>query len=170
MPRMKNRECPNQTVSMAVKRCSSGCRCSRDVLSFYVALVTAQKKIAPLLRDWDSLPSMRPPSPSRSSPSRGPWQCFKLICSLCQYEWGFRRGRCAACGEGDERNLAYYTAPGFEHLRVQACDTCRQYIHSIDFARDSNALPEVDEMAALPLDVWARERGYKKIQPNFAGI
>jgi len=47
--------------------------------------------------------------------------------------------------------------------RGQACGTCRQYIHFIDFGRDSTAVPEVDEMAALPLDVWARERGYRKI-------
>jgi len=36
--------------------------------------------------------------------------------------------------------------------------------------RDRGFEVEVDELTALPLDVWARERGYEKLQPNLAGI
>jgi formate dehydrogenase maturation protein FdhE len=41
---------------------------------------------------------------------------------------------------------------------------------SIDLAADPAAIPEVDEMAALPLDLYARERGFSKIIPNVMGF
>ena len=40
----------------------------------------------------------------------------------------------------------------------------------VDMARDPLAVPEVDELAGLPLDIWATEQGYHKLQPNLAGI
>ena len=100
----------------------------------------------------------------------GDGSALTLVCSLCLGEWSFRRGRCPACGEDAEKSLAYYSAPGFEHLQVQACDACAVYLHAVDLAKDPAAIPEVDELAALPLDVWAREQGYRKVQPNLAGI
>jgi formate dehydrogenase maturation protein FdhE len=35
---------------------------------------------------------------------------------------------------------------------------------------EPEAIPEVDEIEALSLDVWAREKGYEKIFPNLVGI
>jgi transposase len=32
------------------------------------------------------------------------------------------------------------------------------------------AVPVVDELAALPLDLWARENGYQKLQMNAVGM
>ncbi|MFQ5790858.1 MAG: hypothetical protein ACE5JI_10325 [Acidobacteriota bacterium] len=37
-------------------------------------------------------------------------------------------------------------------------------------SKDPEAVPDVDEVAALPLDVWAREQGFRKLHPNLAGI
>ena len=42
----------------------------------------------------------------------------------------------------------------------------RHYIKSVDLTVDGLAVPEVDELAAIPLDLWATERGYAKITPN----
>ena len=42
---------------------------------------------------------------------------------------------------------------------VQICETCKRYHHTIDLAKDPGAVPETDELTALPLDVWAREGG-----------
>jgi formate dehydrogenase maturation protein FdhE len=36
----------------------------------------------------------------------------------------------------------------------------------VDLTRDGNAVPEVDEIAALPLDLWAIEKGYQKMTGN----
>ena len=60
--------------------------------------------------------------------------------------------------------------PVFAHVRIEACDTCRRYLLSIDLAADPSALPDVDEMTALPLDLYARERGFSKIIPNLVGF
>src|SRR5207237_9109336 len=58
----------------------------------------------------------------------------------------------------------------FPHLRIEACESCRRYILGIDLATDPAAVPLVDEMAAVPLDLYARERGFSKITTNLMGL
>jgi FdhE protein len=55
-------------------------------------------------------------------------------------------------------------------MRIEACDSCRQYLLNIDLAADPAAVPVTDELAALPLDLYARERGFSKITPNLMGF
>ena len=43
-------------------------------------------------------------------------------------------------------------------------------MHHVDLGKEIQAVADVDEVAALPLDVWALERGYQKLQPNLVGI
>ncbi len=93
-----------------------------------------------------------------------------LICSLCGAEWDFRRIVCPGCGEEDVHKLAVYTANEIAHVRVEACDTCHQYIKTVDLTKDGHAVPAVDELATLPLNLWAADHGYTKIQTNLLGI
>jgi FdhE protein len=93
-----------------------------------------------------------------------------LVCSLCATEWEFRRLVCPACGEEDHEKLPVYVAEEFPHVRVEACDTCRVYVKAIDMTKDGLVLPEVDELASVPLDLWAAGRGYSKLQPNLLGL
>ncbi|MGH9864162.1 MAG: formate dehydrogenase accessory protein FdhE [Candidatus Acidiferrales bacterium] len=93
-----------------------------------------------------------------------------LICSLCSNEWDFRRMLCPACGEENVEKLVIYTAEQFHHIRIEACDSCRHYIKTIDLTKNGNAVPVVDELAAIPLSLWAEENGYSKLQANFLGI
>jgi len=93
-----------------------------------------------------------------------------LICSLCLGEFPFPRGHCPACGQTEERNTAYYSASELEHVQVQACESCRTYFHSVSLAKDPEAVPDVDELSALALDVWAQAKGYRKVHPNLVGI
>jgi FdhE protein len=53
---------------------------------------------------------------------------------------------------------------------VLACETCKAYLLVVDLSRDPAAIPEVDELAGLSLDIWAAENGYRKLQPNLAGV
>jgi len=92
-----------------------------------------------------------------------------LICMLCAHEWGFRRIYCPACGEEREPQMAFYSAPEIAHVRVDVCDTCHTYLKSIDLTKTGLAVPVVDEMATIPLDLWAREHGYEKLQINLLG-
>jgi formate dehydrogenase accessory protein FdhE len=92
-----------------------------------------------------------------------------LICMLCAHEWFFRRIYCPACGEEREPQMAYYSAPEIPHVRVDVCDTCHTYLKSVDLTKTGLAVAVVDELATIPLDLWAREHGYEKLQINLLG-
>ena len=55
-------------------------------------------------------------------------------------------------------------------MRIDACQTCMRYLLNVDMARDPRAVPFVDEMAALPLDLYAKEQGFSKITTNLMGF
>ena len=93
-----------------------------------------------------------------------------LLCGLCFTEWEYRRLLCPNCGEEDKEKLPVYTAEEFPHIRVESCDTCRVYLKAIDLTRNGRAVPEVDELASVALDLWAAEHGYTKLQPNLFGM
>lgn len=65
--------------------------------------------------------------------------------------------------------MAFYSAPEIAHVRVDVCDTCHTYLKSIDLTKTGLAVPIVDELAVIPLDLWAREHGYQKLQVNLLG-
>src|ERR1700688_1056829 len=92
-----------------------------------------------------------------------------LICMLCAHEWAFRRIYCPACGEEREPQMAFYSAPEIAHVRADVCDTCHTYLKCIDLTKTGLAIPVVDELATIPLDLWAREHGYAKLQINLLG-
>ena len=89
-----------------------------------------------------------------------------LICFLCGTEWEFRRVLCPNCGEQHKDKLPVYTADEFQHVRIEACDNCKSYIKCIDLTKDGHAVPQVDDLATLALDLWAEEQGYERPQPN----
>ncbi len=89
-----------------------------------------------------------------------------LVCSLCLAEWEFRRIVCPGCGEENHAKLPVYTAEELNHVRVEACDSCRTYIKTVDMTKTGLAEPIVDEIASIPLDLWAQKQGYTKLQSN----
>ena len=89
-----------------------------------------------------------------------------LMCSFCLLEWEFRRILCAKCGEEQEQKLPVYVAEQFPHIRVECCDTCKHFLRTVDLTKDGNAVPLVDDLAAIPLSLWAEEHGYRRIQGN----
>ena len=93
-----------------------------------------------------------------------------LMCSFCLAEWDFRRIVCPACGEEDNSKLPVYTADEFDYIRVECCDTCKTYIKGINLTRNGLAEPMVDELASAPLDLWARDHGYTKVELNLIGL
>jgi len=93
-----------------------------------------------------------------------------LICRLCATEWDYRRLVCPACGEENAEKLPVYVADELPHVRVEACDTCRHYVKTIDLTKNGRAVPVVDELAAIPLSLWASENRYTKVSPNLLGL
>jgi formate dehydrogenase formation protein len=112
-----------------------------------------------------------------------------LVCGRCGGIWGYSGSTCASCGETTGAQRTVYTehhggpvvgrgdgngngngAARFPHLRIEACGSCSRYLIDVDVGRDTRAVPEVDELAALPLDLFAAERGLRKIAPNLMGF
>ncbi len=120
-----------------------------------------------------------------------------LVCARCATIWSYPRLTCAGCGETAGSRLSVFAEEGtaeaevsghivrgldaqrrrasegdlrFPHIRIEACETCAQYLLSIDMARDPTAVPVVDEMAAIPLDLYAADRGLAKVVPNLMGV
>ncbi|MGH7303543.1 MAG: formate dehydrogenase accessory protein FdhE, partial [Candidatus Rokuibacteriota bacterium] len=94
-----------------------------------------------------------------------------LLCCRCGDSWVHARMTCAGCGEQTTNKLPIFAdAERFPHLRADACETCRRYLITIDLRKDPDAVPVVDELAALPLDLYVKERGFTKIVPNLMAI
>ena len=94
-----------------------------------------------------------------------------LVCSRCANEWTTSRMTCASCGETSGNKMPILSDIDlFPHLRIDACEICRSYLITVDQRKDPHAVPVVDELAALPLDLVAAERGYTKIARNLMGF
>jgi formate dehydrogenase accessory protein FdhE len=94
----------------------------------------------------------------------------ELLCSTCLTAWPFKRVLCANCNEERPTALGYFHTPAYDHIRIEACDTCNHYIKGVDLTRLGLAVPLVDELASAPLDLWAHEHGYTKIELNLVGL
>lgn len=89
-----------------------------------------------------------------------------LVCGRCLSEWTYLRVLCPACGEQRFDALPVFTADVFGHVRIEACDSCHTYLKTIDLTKDGHAVPVVDDIASVSLDLWARDRGYARLRPN----
>ena len=94
----------------------------------------------------------------------------QLLCATCLAVWPFRRVVCVYCGEDDERKTGYFHTPAFDHLRLDTCESCKHYLKTVDLTKLGLAVPLVDEVAGAPLDLWAREHGYEKVELNLLGL
>jgi FdhE protein len=93
-----------------------------------------------------------------------------LGCALCGLEWIFERILCPACFEENPHKLSSFRDDGHPTVRIEACETCRRYVKSIDLSEDARPLPEVDDLVSIAMDLWAVGQGYSRIEPGLAGI
>ena len=113
-----------------------------------------------------------------------------LACARCGTGWSYSSSACASCGETKATQRTIYAErrespvvgrgeppaparpddPMFPHVRIEGCHSCKRYLIDVDLGRDARAVPEVDELAALPLDLHAAELGLTKITPNLMGF
>ena len=113
----------------------------------------------------------------------------RLACARCGTGWGYTGNACAWCGESAGTRRTIYAerrerpavgrqqpapdgdgGPTFPHLRIESCQSCQRYLIDVDLGHDAGAEPEVDELAALPLDLHAAELGLTKVTPNLMGF
>jgi FdhE protein len=93
-----------------------------------------------------------------------------LLCSMCATEWLYRRVVCPSCGEENKDKLPIYIAAELDYVRVDACDSCQTYLKAVDLTKNGHAVPVVDEIATVALNIWAEEHGYSKLEPNLLGM
>jgi FdhE protein len=95
----------------------------------------------------------------------------RLSCCRCGDDWIHERMTCPACGERSTDKLSIHAdAERLPHLRADACESCRRYLITVDLRVEPEGVPVVDELGALPLDLYMQERGFAKIVPNLMGI
>lgn len=93
-----------------------------------------------------------------------------LVCGLCGLEWSFLRIHCPACAEDSPEKLPAFKSDTHPAVRIEACETCRRYVKSIDLSIDARAVPEIDDLASLALDLWSIEQGFTRLEPGWAGL
>jgi len=94
----------------------------------------------------------------------------RLICGLCHGEWAYPRATCPGCGEADATKLTHHVSEKWPHVRIEACAGCGAYLKAVDLRADGMAVPIVDDVASVELDLWADEHGLKKLQRNLLGL
>jgi FdhE protein len=93
-----------------------------------------------------------------------------LHCALCSFAWQVPRIRCPRCDEQDPEKLPGFSVPQHPFARIEACETCRGYVKSIDLTVDARAIPEIDDLASLTLDLWAVEQKFTRLETGLAGF
>ena len=135
--------------------------------AFYARVLLRAKPPAAAAPHANRCPSCGQPPQCGALRPESHGNALYLVCSLCSTEWTWPRDTCPHCADA---RLAFHTAEQIPHLTTQSCESCRTYFHLIDCAKEPDAIPDIDELAALPLDLWARECGLRKIHPNLAGL
>ncbi len=107
-------------------------------------------------------------APATLGELQGSEQAKHLRCGNCGADWPFPRLRCAHCGNEDHRALGYlYPESRHRKISIEVCHGCHGYL-KILAAFDplpAEMLP-VEDLATLPLDYIAQERGYGRGVPS----
>lgn len=93
-----------------------------------------------------------------------------LVCGRCATEWPAPRMVCPSCAAMDVQALPVFRADEWPATRIESCERCRHYLKSIDLTVDGAALPLVDDLASLPLDLWAAERGLTRARSHLLRV
>jgi FdhE protein len=95
----------------------------------------------------------------------------RLLCCRCGQTWVHERMCCPWCGERSGARLPVFEdAEVLPHVRADGCESCHRYLITVDLRKEPIAVPLVDELAALPLDLYVQARGFTKVVPNLMGI
>lgn len=89
-----------------------------------------------------------------------------LVCGRCATEWPAPRMVCPSCAAIDVQALPVFRADAWPAIRIESCERCQHYLKSIDLTVDGAAVPMVDDLASLPLDLWAADQGLRRLRPG----
>jgi FdhE protein len=86
----------------------------------------------------------------------------QVVCSFCGHRWRISRVFCPFCETTDGSRLHYFYSEEEKDLRVDACDSCRKYLKTVDSRQAARTIyPPLEQVASLHLDINARRKGYE---------
>ena len=106
--------------------------------------------------------------PALASITQGPQRL--LHCSFCGTVGPYRFIGCPNCGTGDSSKLNTLVPEEEPGFRVSACDTCKTYVKIVNGSILTEMTTDLADMASLPLDIVAQEKGYVRKAPNPIGL
>ena len=88
----------------------------------------------------------------------------QLRCGRCGLGWAIPLLRCVYCDETHHDNLGYLTPEAGEQTRkIEVCNSCKGYLKAVTTVRPLAPWAIlVDDLATVPLDIAALERGYHR--------
>lgn len=85
-----------------------------------------------------------------------------LVCSYCWHQWHAPRIYCPFCENRDNQTLQYFTNLEEKGYRVELCDTCKQYIKTVDKRKTTHYVyPPLELVSTLHMDLQAQDMGYQ---------
>ena len=93
-----------------------------------------------------------------------------LVCATCGTAWRLPRLTCAFCGEDDADQLLVHAAESLPWIRIDECKSCVRYLKIVDLRKRGDAVPLVDDLATVELDLWARGKGLRRVQESLFGL
>ena len=93
-----------------------------------------------------------------------------LLCATCGSAWRLPRLTCAFCGEDGPDQLLVHAAESLAWIRLDECKSCMRYLKTVDLRKRGDAVPIVDDLATIELDLWAREQGLRRVQASLFGL
>ncbi len=101
---------------------------------------------------------------SLSSIIEGPIR--NLHCSFCGTKGPYRFIGCPNCGSVDAAKLSTIMSDDEPGFRVSTCDACLTYVKVVEGPPLKEMGIDLADMASLPLDIVAQEKGYSRLAPN----
>jgi FdhE protein len=85
-------------------------------------------------------------------------------CSVCEFSWALSRFVCPYCENTDQQKFRYFFTENEKGLRLEVCEACRHYLKIIDLREwVVDPLPLLDDLVTTHLDLWAKNKGYRRI-------
>ncbi len=99
------------------------------------------------------------------------WEGARFLrCSLCLTDWLYIRTKCVECGNSEDDKLNYFVNDEINYVELQTCSLCNRYIKIVDLRKDGFAVPDLEDIATVSLDLWAEREGYVKVERNLLGF
>ncbi|MFH0780466.1 MAG: formate dehydrogenase accessory protein FdhE [Pseudomonadota bacterium] len=89
-----------------------------------------------------------------------------LHCSFCHTSGPYRFIGCPNCGSVDTTKLNTILSEDEPGFRIATCDACHSYVKVMEHPVLKEMAIDLADIASLPLDIVAQDKGYARIVPN----